>query len=169
MGYRYLVEISHWWHHLKGLFLSFQKIIKLLKLDRRNSSYGDWKSCVAMIKRGGEGGSWISFNGHNFSSDDPISIFFWFSESLQRDLSNDVFKSKICLGPNLAFFAFGPWAIIHGIGPKLANSLISQIWTLMTPFERSLSKLSENHKIVEIGLTDFKLWRLKEFRLNRGE
>ncbi len=60
-------------------------------------------------------------------------------------------------GPNLAFFAFGPWAIIHGIGPKLANSLIFQIWTLMNPFERSLSKLSENQKIVEIWSTELKL------------
>ena len=33
-----------WWHHLKGLFLSFQKIRKSLKLDTRNSSYGSWKS-----------------------------------------------------------------------------------------------------------------------------
>ena len=32
----------------------------------------------------------------------------------------------------------------------------------MVPFERSLSKLSENNKIVEIGPTEFKLWRLKE-------
>ncbi len=28
----------------------------------------------------------------------------------------------------------------------------------MTPFERSLSKLSENHEIVEIGSTEFNLW-----------
>ncbi len=32
----------------------------------------------------------------------------------------------------------------------------------MTPFERSFSKLSENHKIVEMGSTEFKLWQLKE-------
>ncbi len=38
----------------------------------------------------------------------------------------------------------------------------SQIWTLVIPFERSLSKLSENHKIVEIGSTEFKLWQLKQ-------
>ncbi len=44
-------------------------------------------------------------------------------------------------GPDLAFFGLGPWAIIHGI-TKLADIFIS---TLMTPFERSLSKLSENH------------------------
>ncbi len=32
----------------------------------------------------------------------------------------------------------------------------------MTSFERSLSKLSENQKIIEIGFTEFKLWQLKE-------
>ena len=37
----------------------------------------------------------------------------------------------VCWGHNLSFFGL---AIIH--------SFISQIWTLMTPFERSLSKLS---------------------------
>ncbi len=33
-----------WWHHLKGLFLSFQKIIKFLTLDPQNWSYSSWKS-----------------------------------------------------------------------------------------------------------------------------
>ena len=61
-------------------------------------------------------------------------------------------------GPDLAFFGLGPWAIIHGI-TKLADIFIS---TLMTPFERSLSKLSENHKNFDIGYTEFKLWQLKE-------
>ncbi len=60
--------------------------------------------------------------------------------------------------PNLSFFGLGPWAIIHGIA-KLANTFIS---TLMTPFERYLSKLSENCEIIEIGSTEFKLWQLKE-------
>ncbi len=32
----------------------------------------------------------------------------------------------------------------------------------MVPFERSLSKLSENQKIVEIGHSEFMLWQLKE-------
>ncbi len=61
-------------------------------------------------------------------------------------------------GPNLSFFGLGPWAIIHGVA-KLEYSFNS---TLMTPFERSLSKLSENYKIVEIGSTEFNLWQLKE-------
>ncbi len=63
------------------------------------------------------------------------------------------FNQKFRPCPNLSFFGLGPWAIIHGIA-KLVNTFISQISTLMTPFERYFS---ENHKIVEIG---FKLWQL---------
>ncbi len=44
----------------------------------------------------------------------------------------------MCLNPKL-----------FGIA-KLANTFISQISILMTSFERSLSKLSENHKMVDI-------------------
>ena len=58
----------------------------------------------------------------------------------------------------MTFFGLGPWAIIHGIA-KLA---ISQIGTLMTPFERPFSKLSENHKIFNVVSTEFELWHLKE-------
>ncbi len=65
---------------------------------------------------------------------------------------------KFRWGPNLSFFGLGPWAIIHGIA-KLADIFIS---TLMIPFERSLSKLSENHKNFDIGYTEFKLWQLKD-------
>ena len=53
------------------------------------------------------------------------------------------FNPKFRCGPNLSFFGLGPWAIIHGTA-KLENTFISRI--LMVPFERSLSKLSENHK-----------------------
>ncbi len=38
----------------------------------------------------------------------------------------------------------------------------------MIPFERSLSKLSENHKIVEIRSTEFKLWLLKDVPTRTG-
>ena len=57
------------------------------------------------------------------------------------------FNPNVCWGHNLSLFDLGPWAIIHGVA-KLVNSFIAQIETLMTPFERSLSKLSENRKIV---------------------
>ncbi len=69
---------------------------------------------------------------------------------------------KFGWGPNLSFFGLGPWAIIHGIGQKWGNYLIFQIWTSVVPFERSVSKLLENHNIVEIESTEFKLWWLKE-------
>ena len=39
---------------------------------------------------------------------------------------------------------------------------IENSYNLPTPFERSLSKLPENYKIVNIGSTEFKLWQLKE-------
>ena len=75
------------------------------------------------------------------------------------------FNPKLLRSLNLTFFGLGPWAIIHGIA-KLANTFISQIRSLMTPFERSFSKLSENPKNFNIGSTEFKLWHLKE-DLNR--
>ncbi len=36
----------------------------------------------------------------------------------------------------------------------------------MEPFERSLSKLSENQKIVEIGFMILKLWQLKNVQIH---
>ena len=66
-----------------------------------------------------------------------------------------------CRGQNLSFFGLGPWAIIHGLA-KLANISNMNFFTKKTPFERSLSKLSEKQKIVEIGSTEFKFWQLKE-------
>ncbi len=40
-----------------------------------------------------------------------------------------------------------------------------EIMDLNTPFERSLSKLSENHKNFDIGSTVLKLWLLKDVQL----
>ena len=71
------------------------------------------------------------------------------------------FNPKLLRSLNLTFFGLGSWAIIHGIA-KLANNFISQTQSLMTPFERSFSELSENHKIFDIGSTEFKLLQLKE-------
>ncbi len=51
------------------------------------------------------------------------------------------------------FSALDHGLFIHGIA-KLANKFIS---SLMTPFERSLSKLSENHKIGEFGLSELQI------------
>ena len=71
----------------------------------------------------------------------------------------------VCFNPrfrwdhNLSFSALDHGLfIIHGV----AKSALSRILTLMTPFERFLSKLSENQKIIEIGSMEFKLWQLKE-------
>ncbi len=75
------------------------------------------------------------------------SKILWISESLERYLSN--VNPRFHWDHNLSFFGL--------LGP-----FISWIWTLMTPFERFLSKLSENQKIIEIGSTEFKLWQLKE-------
>ena len=77
------------------------------------------------------------------------------------------FNSKFRPGPNLSFFGLGPWAIIHGMA-KLANNFISRILTLMVPFERYLSKLSEKHNIFDFRSTEFKLWQLKDSQNQRG-
>ena len=63
-------------------------------------------------------------NGHNFSSVGPIMLILWFSESLERDLSDNVLKkSEVYFWPvfdkyhgpwyfpeNMARFKFGIWA-----------------------------------------------------------
>ncbi len=41
-----------------------------------------------------------------------------------------------------------------------------EIMDLNTPFERSLSKLSENHKNFDTGSTVLKLWLLKDVQLD---
>ncbi len=48
---------------------------------------------------------------------------------------------------------------------KMTNYGPNQIRDFNTSFERSLSKLSENHKIVEIGSMIPKLWLLKDVQL----
>ncbi len=50
-------------------------------------------------------------------------------------------------------------------GRKMTNYGPNQILDLNTSFERSLSKLSENHKIFDIGSTVLKLWQLKDVQL----
>ena len=98
----------------------------------------------------------------NFSTDHPMPKMFWFSESLETDLSINMFQyfnPTFCRGPNLSFFGLGPWAVIHGINCQiykysyLSNMIFNDaIWSLF-------SKLSENH---DIGSTEFKLWQRKE-------
>ncbi len=98
----------------------------------------------------------MSFNSHYLSTVDPMSKTLGFSESLEKFISNDVFQSEISSRPNLSFSGLGPWAIIHGTA-KLENIFISRISTLMVPFERSLSKLSEKPKIFDFRSTELNL------------
>ncbi len=53
------------------------------------------KSPEPLMKRRGGG---VYFNSHNFSTVDPMSKILGFSDSLERDLLNDVFQSNISLG-----------------------------------------------------------------------
>ncbi len=49
-------------------------------------------------------------NGHNFSSGDPISMIFWFSESLKGALSVGTFKSILFLTDFCQNkMGYGPW------------------------------------------------------------
>ena len=70
------------------------------------------------------GCSWTSFNSRSWNSVGPMSTFLWFSESLERDLSNEVFLNpKFCWGHNLSFSALDHGLfIIHGT-VKLTNTL----------------------------------------------
>ncbi len=65
-----------------------------------------------------------------------------------------------------AYFGQIPWIIAHGPRPKNDKLWPIQILDLNTSFERSLSKLSENHKKFEIGSTVLKLWLLKDVQLH---
>ena len=66
----------------------------------------------------------MSFNSHNLSTVDPMSKTLGFSESLEKFVSNDVFKSKISSRPNLSFSGLRPWAIYnpwYGLIGKYSN------------------------------------------------
>ncbi len=47
----------------------------------------------------------------------------------------------------------------------MTNYGLDKIFDLNTSFERSLSKISENQKIFDIGSTILKLWLLKDVQL----
>ncbi len=46
--------------------------------------------------------------------------------------------------------------------PKIGNYGQFQLRDLIIPFEKGLSKLSENHKIIVIRPTELKLWPFKD-------
>ncbi len=89
-------------HHLKGIFLSFQNIIKILTLDQLYSSYGCWKT-LFITDLGNLSAAITSILW------DRKSKCLWFSESLETDLSNGTIKvhiREIKLFVNLAV----PWS-----------------------------------------------------------
>ncbi len=42
---------------------------------------------------------WVYNFKHNFISGDPISLLLWFSESLEKALSNGIYSLKFLIGP----------------------------------------------------------------------
>ncbi len=101
-------------HHLKGIFLSFQKIIKILTLDQMYWSYGCWKMFNYTPTPSVQS---ISFSCYNLNSVDPKLKILCFSESLEKYLSNSVIKVyiwEIKVFANLTV----PWIIAHGPRPK---------------------------------------------------
>ncbi len=59
---------------------------------------------------------------------------------------------------NICHFLALDHGLLSMVWPNWQIAFIAQIQTLMIPLERSLSKLSENQKIVEIESTKIKLW-----------
>ncbi len=97
---------------------------------------------------------------------DPISTILWFSESLEWDLSNGAINVHIWEIKVFANFGQIPWIIAHGPRPKNENYHPNKILDWNTSFERSFSKLSENHKNFEFGSIILKLWLLKDVQLH---
>ena len=95
----------------------------------------------------------------------PLIQFQRFYERLEGDLSNGVIKVHIGEIKTFANLAI-PWIIAHGPRPKKDKLWPQQHLDRNTSFERSLSKLSENHNIFNIGLTVLKFWLLKDVQLN---
>ncbi len=109
-------------HHLKGIFLSFQKIIKILTLDQLYWSYGCWKMFNYTSTPSVQS---IYFSCHNLNFVDPKSKVLWFSESLEKYLSNCVIKVHIWEIKEFANLTV-PWIIAHGPRPK--NDKLGPLW-----------------------------------------
>ena len=103
-----------WLHHLKGLFLSFQKNIKL---DQRNSSYGCWKMfnstppparnlIISMVR----GLFILEFRWPNVKN----FTFFWKLRKRPFKWCHQVHIWELKVFVNLAV----PWIIAHGPRPK---------------------------------------------------
>ncbi len=94
------------------------------------------------------------FSCHNLNSVDPTSTIILFSESLETYLSNSIIKILIWTIKVFANLAI-PWIIAHSPRPK--NDKLWPQRNFRLTFERKFSKLSENHKILEIRSTVLKL------------
>ncbi len=103
-----------------------------------------------------------SFSCHNLNSVDPISTILWFSESLERDVSNGVIKLHIWAIKVFANLA-GPWIIAHGPRPKN-----DKLWSRTNiGLKHIIWKVSFwAFKKVDIGSTVLKLWLLKDVQLH---
>ncbi len=106
---------EYWWYHLKGLFLSFQKIRKSLKLDPRKSSYSSWKSSRTIDYMGD---SWqLNIIQHNCVT--PISLQCWILVNLMLWLLGHTILHTCTNSPYL-----------HTLLSQVFTGSISHIWHL---------------------------------------
>ncbi len=61
---------------------------------------------------------------------------------------------KFCRGPNLSFFGLGPWAIYYSWYRQIGKYFFLLNMNFDDTIWEVFSKLSENHKIVDIGYTE---------------
>ncbi len=158
LNWQILLSLKYelWWHHLKGLFLSFLENHEIVEIEPTEFKLWQLKESPT---------DWLNGGGvvEHLSTAITLVSLIQFQNVLDfLKLRGRPFK--LCVlhwGPNLSFFGLGPWAIIHGIA-KIANTFISQDELWWHHLKGLFLKLSENHKIVEIEPTEFKLWQLKE-------
>ncbi len=150
-NWQILSSLKHdfWWHHLISFFLSFQKILKNLTLDPRNSSYGSRKNRRTIDWTGVVEHNY--FNSRNFSTVDPMSKILWF-------IWNRPFKW--CVSIQIFFGAiiciFRPWTMVSP-NWQILLSLEYEVW-----WHHLKGLFLSFQKIVDIGSTEFKLWQPKE-------
>ncbi len=87
-------------------------------------------------------------NDNNLSSVGRISVIFWYSESLEKTLSDGMFSSNFSILPKFAHFPH--LYIAHAFLSKSASKIT---FDFNPPSGRAHFKLYENHKLIEIGQT----------------
>ena len=99
---------------MKGLFLSFRKIKKLLQLDLRKSSYGSWKSVQTIDLTAVEGDVAEDLSAATtFVLMIQFQKCYDFLKAYKETFQMVCFNPKFRWGPNLSFFGLGPWAIYY--------------------------------------------------------